>query len=842
VPVTDAWAPGAYVTALMYRPMDEKAKRMPSRSIGLKWVELDKASRTIAVSLALPEKAASASRLTVPFELGGLAPGEPARIVVSAVDLGVLNVTRYETPAPEKYFFSQRRLGTEIRDLYGKLIDGMRAEKGRIRTGGDGGTGLSMSGSPQAEKPLSLFSGLVIPSADGTAKIEFDLPEFNGTVRVSAIAWSAGKVGSTKGDVIVRDPLALLVTAPRFMTLGDDARLQVDLHNIEGQAGAFKVTVSADFAGTTVPMIERDVQLAAGERRSETLPLKADRLARTTYVVRVTGPHGPGSVGNIDVGRRIALDVKPPGGDVRRSTVSLLKASGGKISLSPDLLADMIPDRAKITLSVGPAAGFDVAGLLLSLDRYPHGCAEQTTSRAMPLVYLNEMAKLAGLKQDEGVKERVQKAIDRLWEMQESSGAFGIWGPRNGDLWLTAYVSDFLTRAKESGYVVQARPFAQALDKLANSISGNADFKKGGEDIAYALYVLARNGRAPVGELRYFADTKIEEFATPLARTQIGAALGMLGDKERSERAFKSAMTAFDGINDTGYRADYGSTLRDGAAMLTLASEVGFARAETPKLATLIGKALSARTYTSTQEQAWMLLASRSMLDEAKRAALTINGTPHQGALVKTYDAADLRAGHVIIANTADTDTTAVVTVTGDAATPEPAASRGFKIERSYFTLDGKPVVLASGSGGTGSLTQNQRLIAVVKVVPEEAKEGRIIVVDRLPAGLEIENPRLIDGANLKSMPWLDGVRTPEHAEFRDDRFVAALDLSRNASGDDEKKAKSSDTLTFAYMIRAVTPGSFLHPAATVEDMYRPERFARTASGRLEVKAAEVKP
>ena len=110
VAVTDDWAPGAYVTALMYRPMDEKAKRMPSRSLGLKWVELDKASRTIGVGITLPEKVASASRLTVPIKLGGLAPGEPARVVVSAVDLGVLNVTRYETPAPEKFFFSQRRL------------------------------------------------------------------------------------------------------------------------------------------------------------------------------------------------------------------------------------------------------------------------------------------------------------------------------------------------------------------------------------------------------------------------------------------------------------------------------------------------------------------------------------------------------------------------------------------------------------------------------------------------------------------------------------------------------------------------------------------------------------
>ena len=245
-----------------------------------------------------------------------------------------------------------------------------------------------------------------------------------------------------------------------------------------------------------------------------------------------------------------------------------------------------------------------------------------------------------------------------------------------------------------------------------------------------------------------------------------------------------------------------------------------------------------------------MLLASRSAIEDAKRSSLTVNGTAHQGALVKSYDAAELRAGPIVITNEAAEDTTAVVTVTGDAATPEPAASKGFSIERSYFTLDGKPVALASAAGGTGTIAQNTRLIAVVKIVPGEAKAGRIIVVDRLPAGLEIENPRLIEAASLKAMPWLGTVNTPEHAEFRDDRFVAALDLSRgnggNGDGGEEEgdrpieaaknkvKARAGE-LTFAYMVRAVTPGSFVHPAATVEDMYRPERFARTATGRLDV-------
>src|SRR5262249_52487939 len=151
--------------------------------------------------------------------------------------------------------------------------------------------------------------------------------------------------------------------------------------------------------------------------------------------------------------------------------ISQLSANGGNLTLSKDLVQDLIASRTRINLSVGPAASLDVPGLLSALDRYPHGCAEQTVSRALPLVYANAVAAQLGIAQDKELKERVQKAVDRVFEMQDSSGAFGIWGPSNVDLWLTSYVTDFLTRAKESGYIVKPVAFTQALDRLGNFIA-----------------------------------------------------------------------------------------------------------------------------------------------------------------------------------------------------------------------------------------------------------------------------------------------------------------------------------------------------------------------------------
>jgi hypothetical protein len=837
VEVDASWGAGAYVTAAVYRPMDEQAKRMPGRALGVKWLGLDQSERTLKVELELPAKVKSGANLAVPVKLGGLKPGEEARVTVAAVDVGILNLTRYQAPAPESWFNAQRQLGTEIRDFYGRLIDGMRAERGRLRSGGDSGGGLSMTGSPPVEATVALFSGIVKPGADGTALVDFQLPQFNGTVRVMAVAWSADKLGHATGDVIVRDAVALVASGPRFMTLGDEARLELDVHNIEGPAGAYTVAVEqTSAAGAKATVTGRELKLAANERKFERFRVKPQEVGLFTYDVRIAGPNG------IDVKRQLTFDVKPPAGDIRRTTVSQLAAKGGKLTLSGDLLQDLIPSRTRISVSVGPAARMDVPGLLAQLDRYPYGCAEQTTSRALPLLYANELSVQAGLPRDAELKARIQKAIDRVFEMQDASGAFGVWGPRNGDIWLTSYVTEFLTRAKEAGFDVKPQRFAGSLDRLQNFVSYAQDFKQGGEERAYALYVLARNGRAPIGELRYYVDTYLDRFSTPLAKAQLGAALAMLGDKERAEKAFRSAIAMTVSADLAVSRRDYGSDLRDRAALVTLAAENRVTSVETPKLASVVAAAFATRAYTSTQEQAWMLLAAKALTDQARDTKLSVNGAAQSGSLNRTLTAAEVKDGTLTITNEGDAATDAVISVIGASLTPEPAIEKGFKIERSYFTLDGKPVDLKSAAGGTGQLNQTDRLVVVLKVEAQETG-GRILLVDRLPAGLEIENPRLVESGDVKSLEWLKTTTKLEHTEFRDDRFVAAFNFyARTRGGDDDDSDGNKGPVsaaTVAYMVRAVTPGSFVHPAATVEDMYRPDRFARTAAGRLEVTAKE---
>jgi alpha-2-macroglobulin len=313
-------------------------------------------------------------------------------------------------------------------------------------------------------------------------------------------------------------------------------------------------------------------------------------------------------------------------------------------------------------------------------------------------------------------------------------------------------------------------------------------------------------------------------------------------------------------------RRDYGTGLRDSAALVTLAAETKVAGVDVPKLTDVLAKAYATKTYTSTQEQAWMLLAAKALADQAAATTLTVGGATHTGQFLRALKPAELADSGLVISNDSETATNAIVSVIGSALTPEPAASKGFTLERTYYTLEGKKVDLVSASGGVGALKQNDRLVVVLKVAAKQTG-GRIIVVDRLPAGLEIENPKLVQGGDIKTLEWLKVTTTPEHTEFRDDRFVAAFDFfgdtssrrgrGRNverdgeaeAGGDEDATATPAATpaskpgqpalpsATVAYLVRAVTPGSFIHPAATVEDMYRPDRFARTASGKLDVVA-----
>ena len=287
--------------------------------------------------------------------------------------------------------------------------------------------------------------------------------------------------------------------------------------------------------------------------------------------------------------------------------------------------------------------------------------------------------------------------------------------------------------------------------------------------------MLARNGAAPIGDLRYIADVKLSDVATPIAKAQIAAALAMVGDKARADNAYLAALDAIapQPKLDLG-RADFGSALRDAAALVTLASE-GRAPQKTIDDAVLrIDAARTLAASTSTQENAWLVLAARALAKQLNSISLNVNGETRQGALYRNLRPDDLASSYAV-QNNGDGNVQAVVSVSGSPLTPEPAAESGFKIERSYHTLAGE-------AADPSKARQNQRFVVVLKVTEPQPQFGRVIVADYLPAGFEIDNPRLVSSGETSTLDWIaDGVE-PVNSEFRDDRFTAAFDRSADSS------------------------------------------------------------
>ncbi|MCB1498453.1 MAG: alpha-2-macroglobulin family protein [Bauldia sp.] len=811
--VTDQWGPGAYVTATLFRPMDIPAKRMPSRALGLTWAKVDPGDHDLAVSLGVVDEMRPRQPMTIPVAIGNLQPGTQAYVTVAAVDVGILNLTNFQSPAPDDWYFGQRKLGMDIRDLYGLLIDRMQGAPGEIRSGGDGG-GVRLAAPPPTEKLVSFYSGIVEVDPEGKATVSFDMPQFNGTVRVMAMAWSRDGVGHAVKDVLVRDPVVVSASIPQFLHTGDSSRLLVEINNVAGAAGDYGLKVAAgDGIGVTASDLERTVTLAEKERQSFNIPISGDEVGDYTITVTLTTPDGESWP------RELALGIRPPGQPVTRRNVVAL-AGGATLTVDAAPLAEFVPGTGSVGVSIGGASRLDVAGILAALDRYPYGCSEQLTSRALPLVYLNDVAVAVGAATDAEISGRVQKAIERILANQSSSGSFGLWGPYGGgNLWLDAYVTDFLTRAAEKGYEVPELSRTIALDNLSNRLSYADDFTEGGEDIAYALYVLARAGRASLGDLRYYAETKIGNFGTALAKAQIGAALALYGDRQRSSRAFEAALADLNrGRNQDYWTNDYGSQLRDTAAVLTLAAESDAGSVDIRSLASMLANEDASRRYTSTQENAWMLLAAAALIEDSARTSFEIEGATVAGPLYKEYAQATLEAAPVAIKNLGADTLDAVLATTGVPVVPEPAGGDGFTIERFTYTVDGEPTDIAA-------VGQNERIVVVLTVTADLGRSGNIMIVDPIPAGYEIENPNISASGDVTNFGWLDVDRDVDHTEARVDRFVAAMERS------------SGDPLQFsvAYSMRAVSPGVFAQAAATVEDMYRPYLNARTDTGTVEV-------
>lgn len=804
LPVTDDWGTGVYVTASVLSPMDVANGLNPARALGLSYAAIDPGAKRLNVSIDAPDQTAPRGPLMASVVLDGAPQGETAWVTVAAVDVGILNLTGFDSPDPAGHYFGQRRLGMEIRDVYGRLINGLDGNMGRIRSGGDAAQGMRMESPPPTEELVAYFTGPVQLGADGRANVSFDMPEFNGTVRLMAVAWTPTAVGQAEAEVLVRDPVVVTASLPRFLSPGDSSRIRLDIVHASGPSGRMGLDVTGNGITLNTSSVPSGVTLTDLGKTTLSIPVTASDVGDHKIRVALTTPDGKQLVKTVTLPVRIN---DPEVSVTRRFSLS----PGSTFNFDAEVFDAVHPASAQAMLSAGPLARFDAPALLARLNRYPYGCTEQVTSKAMPLLYFDTVAKAMGLGEAETIQKRVDQAVAKILTRQSSNGAFGLWRADSGDFWLDAYVSDFLSRAKSQGYVVPELAFRNAMDNLRNHINYVPDFEKGGEDIAYALMVLAREGAASMGDLRYYADVKADAFATPLALAQMGAALAMYGDQTRADAMFAKAgarLSASAATEAPVWRADYGTALRDAAGVLSLAVESGSNAIDRE---TLVGWIGAPGRPLSTQEQSWALLAAHALVKDPSVSGLQVDGSPVDGPFIRMLKGADaLRP--MQITNTGAQPTDITLTTIGVPNQPEPAGGYGYAIERVYYTLEGQPI--------TDAIKVGDRFVTVITVSPAEKTGARLMVNDPLPAGFEIDNPNLLRAGDVRSIPWLKP-NSATHTEFRSDRFLAAIDW------------RGDKPFQLAYIVRAVSPGTFHHPAASVEDMYRAQYRARTVTGDL---------
>lgn len=825
IPVTlqADWGAGAYALVTLYRPLTTKADHAPVRAVGVAWLGLDPAQRTLGVSIKAPDRITPRQTLTVPVTITG---GDKAFVTLAAVDQGILQLTRFPSPSPAAHYLSKRRLGVDMRDDYGRLIRNEAAQSQDQGGDGFGGKGLDVV----PTRTVALFSGVVAVGADGTASIPLDIPDFQGELRLMAVAFDARKVGSAEARLTVRDPLVAEVILPRFLAPGDVGHATVLLHNIDGADGDYQVRLNGTDAVSGLKE-DRSVPLTAGKREVFTVPLSGGASGLGTVSLAVSGP------GGFSVDRSWPIQIRPPQlPQTVQTTVAL--HPGQSETLTPAVLDGMLPGTGSVALSLSRWQGLDVPGLLRWLDRYPFGCLEQTTSRALPLLYFNDIALLTGTRQDQGIEMRVQTAIDRLVSMQRPDGNFGMWGSwsTEADDWISVFALDFLTRAADKGFDVPPATLSSGRRWMQTGILSDRKDAK-----AYAAAILARGGQADISSLRYQHDSALPK--SPVALADLGMALEAAGDRARATSAFDHARRSLTELNRvetllkggkalSNLTADqralvtpYGGALRDTYAVAAKLAAAGRGTQVPAVLATTA--AFDTRPdHTTTQVKAWMLLAAAEIAKNSGKLAVTVNGTPLSGGDPVSVPVPPERlASGLTVTNTGESVVYQVVSVEGVPSAPLPALEQGITLNKSFYTLSGEPVDPAT-------LHRNDRVVVVIDGEVPDKTEGDYAVLDLLPSGWEIEGTLRPDQAGYD---WLGNLTEANIREGRDDRFVMAMSLPAYGTITDEDGITSvdydSETYRFraAYVVRAVTPGTFTLPAATVEHMYQPQLKARTA-------------
>jgi uncharacterized protein YfaS (alpha-2-macroglobulin family) len=836
LPISDADAPNVYASVVLVRGRSGDGDRLrPQLRMGLCNLEVDASAKRLSVQVSTDKpsyRPGETVRARVQVRAGDGA-GVPAEVALAASDEGVLQLIGFHTPDAQAAFYAAVGLSVNSATNWTRLHRKSEPEVSDNEEGGDSG---DSSGHLRTKFLSTAFwSPMVQTGADGSAEVTFTAPDNLTAFRVMAVAADAGdRFGSGDVRMTVQKPLSAQPALPRFFTVGDEAQAGVLVHNNTSKEGV--VTVAAEGQGIVL-LGERQTKLTvpAGGAAPARFTLRAGRVGTAQLTFHAT-------LGNERDDVQLKVPIEQPSG------IDVQTLGEGEIS-QPTTLAltrpqDALPDVGglELTLDDSGLAGLDEG--LRYLVEYPYGCLEQTTSRVIPMVKLDDLARSLALPGLRGAELRgfVEAGIAKILRHQHDDGSFSLWPGSRSEPFLTAFALWGLTQARRGGFAVDRKAIERGVAALAESLNGrdmgDSDNPLGeAGSRAFALYVLAELGHPDAGAMAklFAARQTLPLFGEAFLARALARAHGDATTIDALVHDVTAAATAAPGGQRIADRNQdklwwyLSSDTRTSAIALSLLLEVA---PEHPLIAPLAKGLLAAREggrWDNTQDNLFALVALADYAraragsgTRARRVVVTLAGkTLLDGTFTKGHLVQRVRLPLLQLA-----DGTLTITPVGGplsytarlrharALGTIDAVERGFVIERRFVDPETKSEVSRFKTG---------QVVRVLLTVRAPEPRQRIAVVDHLPAGLEPINPRLKgDGEG------------EDHDDERVNRWAAMEQHDdRVALFADELWG---DVLEFDYLARATTAGKFLLPAATVEEMYRPEHHARTASGTLEVR------
>jgi len=801
------------------------------------------------------------------------AVGEPVRaqLTVAAVDEGILQLTRFAPRDPWEMFYGKRLLQVGASDIYSQLMPEVGLKKAGSDSDEGGDEAPPGSYDPRLLNPVAarrvnsaaVWQTHIETDDTGQAEATLEVPPFNGQLRLTVVAASASEFAVAESAVLVRQPLMITSSFPRFLAPSDEFIVPVTITNATGEGGVVPVVLSDD--GSLV--------FHNGNRQEIDVP---DGAERTVYF-HLTAPPAPVKVpvelttvlGVERAREELEFAVRPPAtlqtltgtgsieavkieanntanaetADIDEGTIDVDNVDVDNID--EDNLAARNAARIEIpqnwmqgtdrySLSFSSTPQLKLAGSLRYLVRYPYGCLEQTTSAAFPLLYLADVAKIADPEtfEDTTPRELAQAGVDRVLSMQSSGGSFGVWtGYRTPYYWGSVYSTHFIIEASRAGYYVPQDAAAAAVDYLERMLHARGDQQSSAVQ-SYACYVLARAGKPNRSwTYRLFED---RDNLAPYSRAHVAAALALMNDLEAAEKILDTEpLPAAGGVRELG--GVLHSPVRQAAVMLSAYIEVAPGNKNVPKLVKMLEVSLNANGYwSSTQENAFALMALSSYIRHFTDTEAQFDAEvkiQNQPPLAFTHDdriaiQPDEIPGGAIDVSVSGTGMLYyhwnAEGIPADGETPEH--DNLLSVRRRLLDRDGEPIEGRPLKQGEVVIVEIS-IESSIRHLPAQQRSRyeriqNVVINDLLPGCLEIENPKI---ATSDARTGDTGNLSPERVEMRDDRLLLFAHIS------------GTRRHTYRYAVRAVTAGKFAMPPITAFCMYDSEISSAHGAGVIEV-------